>query len=163
MGRTACTEPQCLYKGALYLTSVPVQVCTLPFLFFHFEFSAKEWSVNDTKIMHHFMLPPQCKRDYVLLRCYTAWIGSYRRFRTTSRSRLQGSSSPRRMSSPENGSDRFSRNVLNHLPCITSQKMEDLRTELWYSPVEIWWHTVTHGRGVKGKLANWVGSQYSSH
>ena len=25
MGRTACTEPQCLYKGALYLTSVPVQ------------------------------------------------------------------------------------------------------------------------------------------
>ena len=32
MGRTACTEPQCLYKGALYLTSVPVQGCTLPFL-----------------------------------------------------------------------------------------------------------------------------------
>jgi hypothetical protein len=32
MGRTACTEPQCLYKGALYLTSVPVQVCTLPYL-----------------------------------------------------------------------------------------------------------------------------------
>ena len=47
MGRTACTEPQCLYKGALYLTvelylyspygpyglyraSVPVQGCTLP-------------------------------------------------------------------------------------------------------------------------------------
>ena len=28
--RTACTEPQCLYKGALYLTSVPVQGCTLP-------------------------------------------------------------------------------------------------------------------------------------
>ena len=23
MGRTACTESQCLYKGALYLTSVP--------------------------------------------------------------------------------------------------------------------------------------------
>ena len=48
MGRTACTEPQCLYKGALYLTvdqylyspygpyglyraSVPVQGCTLPY------------------------------------------------------------------------------------------------------------------------------------
>ena len=49
MGRTACTEPQCLYKGALYLyltvelyvyspygpyglyrASVPVQGCTLP-------------------------------------------------------------------------------------------------------------------------------------
>ena len=47
MGRTACTEPQCLYKGALYLTvelyfyspyrpyglyraSVPVQGCILP-------------------------------------------------------------------------------------------------------------------------------------
>ena len=54
MGRTACTEPQCLYKGALYLyltvelylyspygpyglyrASVPVQGCTftLPFTF----------------------------------------------------------------------------------------------------------------------------------
>jgi hypothetical protein len=32
MGRTACTESQCLYKGALYLTSVPVQGCTLPYL-----------------------------------------------------------------------------------------------------------------------------------
>ena len=32
MGRTACREPQCLYKGALYLTSVPVQGCTLPYL-----------------------------------------------------------------------------------------------------------------------------------
>ena len=31
-GRTACTEPQCLYKGAPYLTSVPVQGCTLPYL-----------------------------------------------------------------------------------------------------------------------------------
>ena len=45
MGRTACTEPQCLYKGALYLylylyshygpyglyrASVPVQRCTVP-------------------------------------------------------------------------------------------------------------------------------------
>jgi len=49
MGRTACTEPQCLYKGALYLylavdlylyspygpyglyrASLPVQGCTLP-------------------------------------------------------------------------------------------------------------------------------------
>jgi len=26
------TSPQCLYKGALYLTSVPVQGCTLPHL-----------------------------------------------------------------------------------------------------------------------------------
>ena len=36
MGHTACTEPQCLYKGALYRPyglyrdSVPVQGCTLP-------------------------------------------------------------------------------------------------------------------------------------
>ena len=29
------------------------------------------------------------------------------------------------------------------------------------SPVEMWWHKVTHGRGSKGKLANGVGSQYS--
>ena len=32
MGRTACREPQCLYKGSLHLTSVPVQGCTLPYL-----------------------------------------------------------------------------------------------------------------------------------
>jgi len=52
VGRTACTEPQCLYKGALYLysraipllpcgpyglykASVPVQGCTLPFFCVH--------------------------------------------------------------------------------------------------------------------------------
>ena len=28
MGRTAYTEPQFLYKGVLYLTSVPVRGCT---------------------------------------------------------------------------------------------------------------------------------------
>jgi len=48
IGRTACTEPQCLYKGArhlylyiyspywpygLYRASVPVQGCTLPFIY----------------------------------------------------------------------------------------------------------------------------------
>ena len=31
MGRTACTEPQYLYKGALYLNLVPVQGGTLPY------------------------------------------------------------------------------------------------------------------------------------
>jgi len=52
MSRTACMEPQCLYKGALYPTvelylyppygpyglyraSVPVQGCTLPFYISH--------------------------------------------------------------------------------------------------------------------------------
>jgi len=51
----ACTEPQCLYKGALYFTvelylyypyepyglyraSVPVQGCTLPFLYLFYTF-----------------------------------------------------------------------------------------------------------------------------
>jgi len=53
MDRTACTEPQCLYKGALYLylylysiygpyglynASVPVQRCTLPFFTFYASF-----------------------------------------------------------------------------------------------------------------------------
>ena len=32
-----------------------------------------------------------------------------------------------------------------------------------HSPVEMWWRTMTHGRGMKGKLANGMGSQYSSH
>jgi hypothetical protein len=39
---SACTRvyftlPQCLYKGALYLTSVPVQGCTLPLLYLQSE------------------------------------------------------------------------------------------------------------------------------
>ena len=48
MGRMDCTEPQCLYKGALYLTSVPVQWCTLPYLsactrvHFNFTFTYEE-------------------------------------------------------------------------------------------------------------------------
>jgi len=29
MGRTACTEPQCLYKGALYVTFIPIDHCIL--------------------------------------------------------------------------------------------------------------------------------------
>ena len=45
MGSTACTEHQCLYKGALYLNSVPVQGCSLPYL------------IACTKV--HFTLP-QC-------------------------------------------------------------------------------------------------------
>jgi len=28
MARTACTEPQCLYKGALYLAFYRKQLCT---------------------------------------------------------------------------------------------------------------------------------------
>jgi len=35
MGRTACTEPQCLYNGAPYLTTMVqltlLQWCTLPY------------------------------------------------------------------------------------------------------------------------------------
>ena len=33
----------------------------------------------------------------------------------------------------------------------------------WQNPIEMWRHTVSHGRDVKGKLANGVGRQYSSH
>ena len=33
----------------------------------------------------------------------------------------------------------------------------------WWTPVEMWWHAVTQGVVVKGKLTIGVGSQYSSH
>ena len=26
-----------------------------------------------------------------------------------------------------------------------------------YSPVELWWHTVTHGKGSKGETDEWSG------
>ena len=32
---------------------------------------------------------------------------------------------------------------------------------VWYTAFGMWWHTVTQGGEVKGKLANGVGSQYS--
>jgi hypothetical protein len=45
MGSTASTEPRCLYKGALYLTVIPIdtisvkdcQCCLTPFLFYIFK------------------------------------------------------------------------------------------------------------------------------
>ena len=32
---------------------------------------------------------------------------------------------------------------------------------VWYTAFGMWWHTVTQGGEVKGKLASGVGSQYS--
>ena len=57
MGRTACMEPQCLHKGALYLTSVPVQGCTLPFTLWNRLISAMyvdkmEYSKDDMFVIY---------------------------------------------------------------------------------------------------------------
>jgi hypothetical protein len=71
MGRTACTEPQCLYKGALYLyltvelylyssygqydlyrASVPVQECTLLSL---------HGTTNETKWLLFYVSRNGCK------------------------------------------------------------------------------------------------------
>jgi len=35
MGRTACTEPQCLFKGALYLTNTAAIVDEMELMEFH--------------------------------------------------------------------------------------------------------------------------------
>jgi hypothetical protein len=37
--------------------------------------------------------------------------------------------------------------------------IEKLRyaTQVSYSPVEMWWHSVTHGRGSKGETGEWSG------
>ena len=58
MSPTSCTEPQCLYKGALYLASVPVQGCTFPYL--------------SACTRGHFTLP-QClyKGHFTLPQCLT--------------------------------------------------------------------------------------------
>jgi len=38
------------------------------------------------------------------------------------------------------------------------------KVKSWYSPVEMWWHTVTKGRGSEGETGEWSGySQYSPH
>ena len=48
MDRTACTEPQCLYKGALYLfTYTKTNVHSWPYLFHFF----LEWEMFQTKVV----------------------------------------------------------------------------------------------------------------
>ena len=64
MGRTACTEPQCLYKGALYLTSVPVQGCTLPYLV-PVQGCTLPYLSACTRV--HFTLPSACTRVHFTL------------------------------------------------------------------------------------------------
>jgi hypothetical protein len=54
MGRTACTEPQCLYKGALYL---------LPFIFYNR--LVTEWNVQMvTNTFRVYRVQIQVKRAY---------------------------------------------------------------------------------------------------
>jgi len=45
MDCTACTEPQCLYKGDLYLISVSVQGCIYLYLLFETYHICKIYSV----------------------------------------------------------------------------------------------------------------------
>ena len=59
MGRKACTEPQCLYKGALYLTSVPVQGCTLRFLPLH---SNVQGDTKEREILKWVVAVKECIR-----------------------------------------------------------------------------------------------------
>ena len=45
MGRTACTEPQCLYKGALYLyLYLYLQMIWIPYTFNQFRYLNKFYS-----------------------------------------------------------------------------------------------------------------------
>jgi len=47
MGRAACTEPQCLYKGDLYLTFYSiVSVNQIYFILFYFYFAVKVFTYS---------------------------------------------------------------------------------------------------------------------
>ena len=59
--------------------------------------------------------------------------------------------------------DRLRRRTLKCKIVKGKDDINNVRSFRWYTPVETWWHTVTQGGELKGKLANWVGSQYSSH
>ena len=82
MGRTVCTEPQCLYKGALYLylylyspygpyglyrASVPIQRCTLalpiPLIPLWAVRSVQSLSAC-TRVHFSFYLYAKCKLNY---------------------------------------------------------------------------------------------------
>jgi hypothetical protein len=68
MGRTACTEPQCLYKGALYL-----------YLYFFFTYSIS-FEVNLTFLESPDVLIAGFRRGgneiFAFLECYVALTGS---------------------------------------------------------------------------------------
>jgi hypothetical protein len=89
MGRTACTEPQCLHKGALYLTvelhisspyahcglskaSVPVQECTLP-LFYLYYIDISQYTVQKTYFLLLLMENPKTTKSN-LNTLTTKWI-----------------------------------------------------------------------------------------
>ena len=57
MGRTACTEPQCLYKGALYLYFTPN--CVLRMCFRPIKPSG-HYMYHKFNIQQFFVLPTQC-------------------------------------------------------------------------------------------------------
>ena len=54
MGRTACTEPQFLYKVSLYLTSVPVYVSNLPLHYLHYSSQLTSGYLRTTYILQSF-------------------------------------------------------------------------------------------------------------
>ena len=55
MGHTACTEPQCLYKGALYLTFYPYQL-TIPIILFD---ARPKYSYRRVRLTNHVHLAPR--------------------------------------------------------------------------------------------------------
>jgi len=66
MGRTACTEPQCLYKGELYLTVpiyIPDQLSYSVFKVFHFYAYSSTKPVkafgNERKALNFSLFHPQ--------------------------------------------------------------------------------------------------------
>jgi hypothetical protein len=45
--------------------------------------------------------------------------------------------------------------------CLPSTASTNLHR--WYSPAEIWWHTVTHGNGSEGETGEWSGVASTLH
>jgi len=55
MGRTACTEPQCLYKGALYLNK-QMHLLVLLYEFYYMKYSVNLITVVPTVDCHYYWL-----------------------------------------------------------------------------------------------------------
>ena len=193
MGRTACTEPQCLYKGALYLTSVPVQGCTLPHLSactrVHFTLPQCLYkgalylkSVPYKGALYLTSVPVQGRTLPYLSACKRV---HFTYFFTPSTGDCVGPRTGLEILCTLQTSDIIFRKFDNYespasLPQFNTttsfvnqlppkRKLKNAHSHVtfilsqYYNPVEMCRHTVTHGREVKGKLAKEVGSQYSSH
>ena len=144
MGRTACTEPQWLYKGALYLYQV---------------WTPSSWYVHG--FLRLLFFPLCCHRLCSPLIFFVKSQSLKSLVSTVVHDHIMPSPYKPSVSVDTRSLNLQDVSGMRSLHLILSFLLYCLACR--YSPVEMWWHTVTHRRGSEEKTGEWNGSQYSSH